>query len=357
MPHHEHVSGRHASPAGTGTLAPSVAAALDRLPACLADDDSRIRATAAAELLPADLTRGPLGLEIRLAGPPQVDLFGAVARTDPAFEALVTALEEPLGPHVWSRPEAASHLAATLRRWGAGEGALPAVTRYVLIECDAPAAVGGAVPPPSVFLSPRGSRDQVRPDQPPNVFHRNTVATTIATAELSGTWPDPATGAALQTVVDTLDEPGEVFAVGAMVSRDAGASMRVAVRRVTPEGTRRLLHSIGREPQGDILADLAAAVPAPRQAVAFEVGPGAEQRVGLELSPPQDWKRCDPTGWPALLDDLVARGVADAARAEHVVGLIDDDGDPLWGLAHVKVAADDQGLLPVAKLYVGLLHR
>lgn len=359
MSQHEHPPGPAGtpSPQGSMTLARSVAGVLARLPGCLADEDARRRLMSVAKLLPAGLTRGPLGLELRLAGPTQVDLFGAVAPTDPALPALAAALEEPPGLPGWGRPEAAAQLGETLRRWAAGEGALPAVTRYVLIECDSPAAVGAAIPPPSVFLSPRGSRDVLLADQRPNAFHRSTAATTRATAELSGTWPDPTTAEALQIVVDALPEPGEVFAVGAMVSRDAGTSMRVAVRRVTPDGARSLLRSLGRPAQAEIIADLARRVPAPRHAVAFEVGPGAEQRVGLEVSPPQDWKTCDPSGWPALLDHLVEHGLAAPDRAGEVLGLIDAAGEPLWGLAHVKVAADEAGMLPGAKLYVGLLHR
>ena len=91
--------------------------------------------------------------------------------------------------------------------------------------------------------------------------------------------------------------------------------------------------------------------------VAFEVGPGSEKRVGLELSPGLDWKQATAEGWPELLGEMVGGGFAAAERAECVPGLIDPHGNPLWGLAHVKIAADHTGMMPGSKLYVGLQYR
>lgn len=133
--------------------------------------------------------------------------------------------------------------------------------------------------------------------------------------------------------------------------------MRIAIRRLEPESIHTVLRAAGYPRQADLLAEWAATTPANKQALHFEIGPGAESRVGLELSPAHDWKQARMQGWPELLDHLISRSVADPDRAAVVTGLIDPVGNPLWGLAHVKVAADESGMLPVAKLYVGLLHR
>jgi hypothetical protein len=180
--------------------------------------------------------------------------------------------------------------------------------------------------------------------------------TTIAAAELSGVWPDPATAEALARLSDALPPTADIFAVGAMISRDAGASMRVAMRRLTPDQTFAVLTAMGRPVQAEVLAAWAQHTSAVRQAVALEIGPGAEHRVGLELAPDHDWKRSCLDGWPQLLDELVSQGLAVPARAARVAALVDSSGRPRWGLAHVKIAAGNDGLLPGSKLYVGLLH-
>jgi hypothetical protein len=244
-----------------------------------------------------------------------------------------------------------------LARWESGGGVLPQVARYVLLESDAPAAVGDALPVPSIFLAPRGPRDVVRPGQPHNAFHRNVAAAVTASAELSGVWPDPSTAAALQDVVDSLPEDGDIFALGAMVGRGAGSSIRIAVRRLGPAEITTVLTRAGRGVQADVLADWVADAPADRFDIAFEVGPGAETRVGLEMSPAHDWKEAWLDGWPPLLEYLVRREVAQPDRAAVVPHLVDAQGDPRWGLAHVKVAADVDGLLPASKLYVGFISR
>ena len=179
----------------------------------------------------------------------------------------------------------------------------------------------------------------------------------MATAELSGVWPHPATAVELARVVAAIPGDGDLFAVGAMVSRAAGSAMRIAIRRLDAGSLHTVLRVAGYPRQADCLAEWAATTPADKQALHFEIGPGAESRVGLELSPAHDWKQASAQGWPELLDDLVARRVADVHRDAVVTRLIDPVGNPLWGLAHVKVAADESGMLPMAKLYVGLLHR
>lgn len=329
-----------------------IEAALARLPGPLADETARERLRAVAGRLPRALVTGPLGLEIRLAGPTAVDLFAAAVPGQESFAALVACLRRD----GWADDGRATDLALVLDCWQHREGPLPQVARYLLVEADAPSTAQRAVSVPSIFLAPRGANDRDEHGRPPNAFQRHVEATTIAAAELSGSWPDPATAAALANAVDALPPEGEIFAVGAMLSRSAGSSMRVAVRRLDPDQLHALLVAVGRPRQAEALAAHARQTVADRVVVAFEVGPGAEQRVGLELSPDHDWKRARTDGWPALMDEVAALGVAEPVRAEAGLGLVDSAGATRWGLAHVKIAADDSGLLPVSKLYVGLLH-
>ena len=343
------------APGGRADLTGPVAAALARLPASLADTRARQGVMAVARALPRELTSGPLGLELRLAGETAVDLFAAAVPGEPAWDRLVAALGDGNAGARWTDPGRARDLAAALERWRRGEGALPRVARYLLLEADAPSDPSGTVAVPSIFLAPRGHRDFPRPGQPPNLFHRSVDGTVMAAAELAGVWPDPATASALAEVVAAIPDDGDVFAVGAMVSRAAGASIRVAVRRLDVHGLHAVLGAARRPREADVLAGWVSA-PGRRWKVAFEVGPGAEPRVGLELSPEHDWKEARLEGWPELLDDLVARGVAEPERAAAVPGLVDREGDPLWGLSHVKVSAIGSAVAPAAKLYVGLRH-
>ena len=334
-----------------------MSAALDRLPGCLADSRARRSLMAVASLLPGALAAGPLGLEIRLAGPCAVDFFAAAAPGTAGFDALIASLRNAENGCGWAEPARARELAASLDRWQRREGPLPGIARYLLIEADAPVDPDSAPAVPSIFLAPRGARDSFRPGQPPNAFHRFVEATVMAAAELGGIWPHPDTARDLARVVEAIPKDGDIFAVGSMSGRRAGSSLRIAIRRLDAAGIQAVLRAAGRRKQADLLAEWALSIRAPRQDLHFEIGPGAEQRVGLELSPRHDWKQALAEGWPDLLEDLVARGVAEPDRAACVTGLIRTDGEPLWGLAHVKVAADRSGMLPVAKLYAGLLHR
>ena len=146
----------------TDDLGVELDAALARLPAPLADDRARDGVRAIAARLPRELVTGPIGLEIRLAGPAQVDVFAAAVPRTPGFAGLITALRRG----AWADDGQAGDLAVTLERWQAGEGALPAVARYLLVEADAPPA-GDAVPVPSIFLAPRGANDAGAPGAPP----------------------------------------------------------------------------------------------------------------------------------------------------------------------------------------------
>lgn len=337
-------------------LTAELTAALDRLPACLADDRARQSLLAVARILPHALSNGPMGLEIRLAGPTAVDFFAAATPGSPEFAALIAALQHPGDGSGWAAPLKAAELAATLQRWLRKEGSIPAVARYLLVELDAPADPDAPLALPSIFLAPRGNRDIFRPGQPPNVFHRYIEATTMATAELSGVWPHPDTAGQLAKIVATLPEDGDIFAVGAMTGRPSGSSMRIAIRRLGAAGIHAVLQAAGRPHQAELLAELARTTPAAKQHLAFEIGPGAESRVGLELSPLHDWQQAQTDGWPELLDNLVSRGVVDADRAAVVTGLVHSGEDTLQGLAHIKVAADTTGLLPMAKLYLGVRY-
>lgn len=339
------------------TLSATMAAALRRVPASLADDDARSGLMAIADAMPAAMASGPLGLELRLLGPATVDFFAAATPVEPSWAALCRHLRAPSAAAGWRDPARAQDLAGVLERWQAGQGALPAVARYLLVECDAPAQPGAPLAVPSIFLAPRGARDVQRPGMPPNAFHRNVAATITAAAELAGVWPDPTTATALTEVVAALPPDGDIFAVGAMVSRGAGSSIRVAVRRLTAAQIVEVLNVAGRAAQAVVLAAWVESTPTEQFVIAFEVGGGAETRVGLEMSPGHDWREARTDGWPELLDHLVSRGMADPARAADVLELIDADGDPRWGLAHVKIAADVGGLLPVSKVYAGLLDR
>jgi len=344
-------------PGADSDLSGPVERALARIPLPLADERARQSLETVARALPSLLATGPLGLEIRLAGRTAIDIFAAATPGTPVFDALLAALADPAGASTWGAPERARDLAAVLGRWPRNEGAIPSVARYLLVEADAPEDPDGPVAVPSIFLAPRGHRDFPRPGQPPNAFHRAVEATVMATAELSGVWPDPATARALEAVVAAIPPEGDIFAVGAMVSRAAGSSIRVAVRRLDVDGIHAVLRAAGRPQEAETLAECARTAPAARQAIAFEVGPGAERRVGLELSPSHYWDQALLSGWRELLDHLVALGVAEADRAALVPGLVDRDGRPRWGLAHVKVSAVGSGLLPVSKLYVGLKFR
>ena len=334
------------------SLAPRVAALLERLPGVFADADARQRLLAVAHRLPDSLYAGPMGLELRLAGPKTVDLFAAAIPGEPRYEAIIGALRAP----GWANDRRARGLADALAAWQNGVGSLPAVARYLWLEADAGEELDAPVAVPSIFIAPRRWRDSSREGMLANAFRTRPETTTRAAAELGGLWPDPAVAEELKRVSDVLPDEADIFMVGVMISRGSDASLRLVARYLTPDQIGALLRAIGRPVQADAIADYCAHTCAKRQALAFEIGPGAEQRVGLELSPPSDWEQANPLGWPELLEETVRNGMADIDRAAVAMGLIDPVGDPLWGLAHVKVAAGEAGLIPGSKLYAGLLH-
>ena len=93
-------------------LSAAIAAALARLPVGLADDRTRHSLEAIARRLPQALATGPLGLEIRLAGPTAVDFFAAAIPGDPGFAALIAVLCNPDRQAGWADPVRARDLAA-----------------------------------------------------------------------------------------------------------------------------------------------------------------------------------------------------------------------------------------------------
>lgn len=335
-------------------LAAALRPVLARLPAALADPAARRAALQAAAALPATLTSGPLGLELRLAGPHRVDLFASAVPGTAAFQDLIDCLQ--VSPSKWADRAPAADLAAALTRWQDRAGPLPRVARYLLLELDAPAGAGRPKIP-SVFLAPRADRDVLLPRQPPNAFQRYPELSIRAAAELAGIWPDPATAQALSQLIAALPAESDIFAIGAMTSRAAGASLRVAIRRLPDDQVAPVLHAAGFAQYAAAVARLASAAPVANRAIAFDVGPGCEDRVGLELSPGVDWKQASTAGWAELLEYVSSLGVAAPDRIDSVLGLVDATSNPLWGLAHVKVAISTQGLLPIGKLYVGVMHR
>ena len=268
-----------------------------------------------------------MGLELRLAGPKTVDLFAAATPGGPRYEAIIEALCEP----GWADDRRAGELAQALAAWQSGVGSLPAVARYLWLEADAGEDLDAPVALPSIFVAPRRSRDPSREVRLANAFRARPETTTRAAAELGGLWPDPAIAAELKRVSDALPDEADIFMVGVMISRGSDASIRLVVRHVTPDQIHELLRTIGRPVQAEVIADYCAQTCGQRQAVAFEIGPGAEQRVGLELSPPSDWEQANTLGWPELFAETVRNGMADADRAAVAMGLIDPVGDPLWG--------------------------
>jgi hypothetical protein len=329
---------------------------LDRLPDSLTDPSSVEGLRAVLRMLPDTMRLGPVGLELRLAGSPTIDVFASASPGHVNFEDFIRCLREPLDQRGWHDQGRANDLAQALERWAGGEGTCTSVARYLLVEADAPASEHDPVAVPAIFLSPRGFREVRIPGQPLNAFHQRPDLTTMAVAELHGVWPDPETLVHLERVLKALDGEGELFAVGSMINRDTGSSMRIALKRVPAGNVARVLAAAGLASQGEILQEIAMESSAERQAIAFDIGEGAEDRAGLELSPERNWREASFEGWPRIIEELSERGVLDLERGMVLEHLVDGRGEPLWGLAHIKVGANANGLIPVAKAYVGIHH-
>jgi hypothetical protein len=329
---------------------------IERLPESLIDSNSSAGLRAVFAMLPDTLRAGPIGLELRLSGPSTIDVFASAAPGHVNCDDLITCLRTPLGERGWQDQSRANELAEALERWTSGQGSCSSVARYLLVEADAPADESCPLAVPAIFLSPRGFREDRLPGQPLNAFHRRPDLTTMAAAELHGVWPDPETLSHLERVLAALDGEGELFAVGAMINRDTGSSMRVALKRVPSRSIARVLAVAGLARQGEVLQEIAVSSSAERQAIAFDIGAGAEDRAGLELSPERNWRAASFEGWPRILEELSEWGVLDPERGSALEQLNDAASEPLWGLAHIKVGANSAGLIPVGKAYVGIHH-
>jgi hypothetical protein len=340
-------------------MSESLLASLEPVLACLPPPFADLAAVdglrRVARVLPDSLTEGPIGLELRLRSSDQIDLFGGLAPSFPALSELVSSLRSPGSGITWADSRAAVNLAECLERWFEGRGEVEKISRFALIECDAAPEPGSPVPVPSIFLSPKGLAPFGAPPER-NAFHTAPRAVVRASAELMGEWADPDVYAAYAQLLARLPDTVEVFAVGAMIPRGRGSSMRIALRGLAAADVGPLLRQSQLRPQADILGDIASSTPADRLALALEVGPGAETRVGLEISPSRDWREASFDAWPEILDHLDRYDVMDTEARDSLQGLLGVHGGMTWGLAHIKVAADDSRLLPVAKAYVGLLR-
>jgi hypothetical protein len=325
----------------------SLAAPLGRLlsdvPAALLDAEGAARLAAGAWPLPAGLAGGPVGLELRLAGPAHADLFVAAAPAAATGEALLAWAAGDGRPVL--RP-----LAQALAEWRAGAGWLAAHATFVLLELD---AATDPLAPPSVYLAPRGAADAGPVEASRNAFHADPEGLVGVLAALAGVAPDPMAGAELARLLGALPPYAEIFAAGAMLSRASAAAPRIAVRRLWPSGLERILGALDRAWAAELLAPLARQLEplGCRFILALDLGADAADLVGLEVHAGRYWTEGRADGWAPVLEALVARGLAEPERAAAALTL-PRPGPPVLGLSHVKVLADPKGLRP-AKLYLG----
>jgi hypothetical protein len=327
---------------------PSLSGPLARLlpdvPVALLDAEGARRLVEGARPLPAALAAGPVGLELRLAGPAHADLFVAARPGAPTGAALLA----------WAsgdgRP-ALAPLARALAEWRSGAGWLAASAAFVLLELD---AATDPLAPPSVYLAPRGAADAGPVEASANAFHRDPEGLVAALAALASVAPDPAAIAQLRCLLAALPPYAELFAAGAMLSRGSAAAPRVAVRRLWPSGLQRLLAALDRAWAAEGLVPLARQLEplGARFILALDVGAEASPLVGLEVHAGRYWTEGCRDGWSPVLEALRARGLAEPERAA-AAATLPRPGPPTLGISHVKVIADPKGLRP-AKLYLGV---
>lgn len=327
---------------GTSLSAP-LARLLPDVPAALLDPEGGARLIEGARPFPAALAGGPVGLELRLAGPAHADLFVA-ARPAAATGAALLAWASGDG-----RP-ALAPLARALAEWRAGVGWLATHATFLLLELD---AATDPLAPPSVYLAPGGAADAGPVEAAANTFHGDPAGLVRVLAALAGVAPDPAASAELSRLLGALPPYAELFAAGAMLSRPSAAAPRIAVRRLWPSGLERVLAALDREWAAGALAPLARQLQplGARFILALDVGADASPLVGLEVHAGRYWTEGRADGWAPVLAALVARGLAEPERASAAVAL-PRPGPPALGISHVKVIADPKGLRP-AKLYLG----
>jgi hypothetical protein len=326
---------------------------IDDLPAVLLDSAGRADLRSAAGLLPLVLSRRSVGLELRLQGPRCGDLFVAAVPTQPDGRILLEALlDSPL-----SGAPAVTRLASALSRWRQGSGWLARCCRFVLLELDASRRVGGVVPPPSIYLAPRGADDaNAGLDHSANTFHRDPEGLIAALAELSGGKPDPAVVADVRRMLDLLPAHAEVFAAGAMLSRPTPSAPRLAVRRLRAGELVLILNGLNRRRAAAALVPVATDLRSvsTNLCLALDLGPQASDAVGVEIYTGSYWSAGNPAGWEALLGELVRLGLADEDRADAAAHLArpGTEDSPTVGLSHVKVTAVGDDLAPT-KIYLG----
>jgi hypothetical protein len=303
---------------------------MQAVPPALLEREARVDLLVAAERLPRVLSRWNVGLELRLQGPPQGDLF---------IGALPTAEDGPILQE-WLRDfpgsSAGVRLGLALSQWQRGLGWYARCCRFLLLEVDASRRAGDSLPPPAVFLIPRD-----------DAFRRDPDGLVSALAELGGCPPDAAVAAELRDLLALLPDQAQLFTAGVMLSRPTSAAPRIAVRGLRSDELAPLLSGLGRPGAGALLAPLAVRL-APGLTdlcVAFDLGPGGSDAVGLELY------AADASSWGSVLNDLAELDLADPDRARAAAelaraGALDDSAR----LNHVKLTATAGGLGPT-KLY------
>lgn len=319
---------------------------LEDVPRALLEPEARVDLLVAAGRLPEVLARRNVGLELRLQGRAQGDLFLAALPTGRDGPLLDESLAEfPGGP-------AGTRLRSAFSQWRQGVGWFARSCKLVLLEVDASRRVGDSLPPPSVFLIPRIARGaDADIDSTRNAFHRDPQGLVIALAELAGCRPDPAVNAALRRLLGLLPRRAELFAAGVMLSRPTSSAPRIAIRGLRASELQGLLSSLGHRSAGALLTPLATRL-APQLSdlcLALDLGPRGSDAVGMELY------AGDPSGWSGLLEALVASGLADRDRVDAADELRRAGGvnGGSVRLNHVKLTAVADGFAP-SKLYVAM---
>lgn len=308
--------------------------------------------------LPAVLARQGLGLELRLQGPPLGDLFVAADPQADDGEQLLRALA--LGP-LSGRP-AIVRLAQTLADWREPDAWLARACAFLLLELDASRTAidpeAGALTPPSVHLAPRGGSNANDGDRPVsgNAFHADPYGLLAALAGISGSPLDHEACFEFKALIEALPADAEIFAAGAMLSRENAQAPRIAIRRLGTGDIKSFLKTIGRESAAGALGRVAKVLDAagPELCVALDLGAHKSDVVELEAYAGRDWSGGDLAGWSVLLNRLVRKDFADRQRAHAVLELVHPVGAevPTSGLSHITITVVGKGLAP-AKVRLG----
>ena len=330
-----------------GSLAGALAAIRREIPPALLADPGGRRVLDVARTLPAALARRPTGFELRLSGPASADLFvGAVPRASDGRALLA-----------WARRAELTELARGLEAWRSGFGWLAWYAKHMGLGFDA--TTEGRRVPPCVYLTPLGADDDGPVEVPTNAFHASPRGLVAALAALSGSPPEPRAIEDVERLLAVLPPFAEIFCAGAMISRATARAPRLVIRRLRPDGIGAVLVALGQGEAAEHLVPVAAELRerGARLALSLDVGAAASAAAGVEAHAGRHWTEGSPEGWAPVLDALVARGLAEPDRAEAATGLPGARGPdgPVFGIGHVKIAADSAGLRP-AKLYLGVVR-